>query len=48
MAYIDLPHRHREWERTAQLQEQLCRVDRFQTVAEVFKQIGDTTRVRVF
>ena len=43
-----LPHRHGEGEDNIILQEQLDRVDYFQTVAEVFKQLGDTTRIRIF
>lgn len=30
------------------MQEQLARVDNFQTVADVFRQLGDTTRIRIF
>ena len=30
------------------MQEHLDRVDYFQIVAEVFKQLGDTTRIRIF
>lgn len=45
---IKLPHHHGEGEDNALLQEQLDRVDYFQIVAEVFKQLGDTTRIRIF
>lgn len=45
---IKLPHYHGETKDTALLQEQLDRVDYFQTVAEVFKQLDDTTRIRIF
>lgn len=48
MADIKLPHQHGEGRETALIQEQLVRVERFQTVAEVFRQLGDTTRIRVF
>ena len=45
---MKLPHHHGEGRDTAFLQKQLDRVDYFQTVAEVFKQLGDTTRIRIF
>lgn len=48
MNEIRLPHHHGEGEDIALLQEQLDRVDYFQTVAEVFKQLDDTTRIRIF
>lgn len=48
MAEIKLPHHHGEGEGTAFIQEQLHSVERFQTVAEVFKQLDDTTRIRIF
>ena len=45
---MELPHHHGEGKKTAVLQMQLSRVKRFQTVAEVFRQLGDTTRIRIF
>lgn len=48
MAEIKLPHHHGEGEQTILIQEQLGHVDHFQRVAEVFKQLGDTTRIRIF
>ena len=45
---IKLPHHHGEGDSTALLQEELDRIDYFQTVAEVFKQLDDTTRIRIF
>ena len=48
MEKMKLPHQHGTGEDNALLQEQLDRVDYFQTVAEVFKQLGDTTRIRIF
>ena len=48
MINMELPHHHGEGEGTAMIQMQLRRVERFQTVAEVFKQLGDTTRIRIF
>ncbi len=48
MEQMKLPHHHGEGPQTALLQEQLDQIDYFQTVAEVFKQLGDTTRIRIF
>lgn len=48
MNNIELPHYHGEGEDTVLIQEQLSHVNDFQTVADVFKQLGDTTRVRIF
>lgn len=48
MTNVELPHHHGESQKTAQIQEQLGHVEHFQIVAEVFKQLGDTTRIRVF
>ena len=43
-----LPHHHGEGEETAKIQEQIDLVSHFQIVADIFKQLGDTTRVRIF
>ncbi len=48
MDEIRLPHQHGDGEGTALLQEELDRIDYFQKVAEVFKQLDDTTRIRIF
>ncbi len=48
MTNIQLPHQHGEGQKTALIQTQLRRVAHFQTVAEVFKQLGDPTRIRIF
>lgn len=48
MTNVELPHHHGEGQETARIQAQLNQVEHFQTVAEVFKQLGDTTRIRVF
>ena len=48
MDNIKLPHHHGEGPQTALIQKQLDHVDYFQTVADVFKQLGDTTRIRIF
>ena len=44
----ELPHRHGEEARAAVLREQLGHVAYFQAVAEVFRQLGDPTRIRIF
>lgn len=44
----ELPHNHGEDEKTALIREQLNRVEDFQIVSEVFKQLGDPTRIRIF
>ncbi len=43
-----LPHHHNEGKETSDIMEQLRKIDDFQTIAEVFKQLGDTTRIRIF
>lgn len=50
MDYVELPHHHGEEEEkeAAMMQEQLNRVSDFQTVADIFRQLGDTTRIRIF
>ncbi|MBS6953964.1 MAG: winged helix-turn-helix transcriptional regulator [Enterocloster asparagiformis] len=48
MDTIKLPHQHGTQDTAVHLQEQLCRIDRFQTVSEVFRQLGDTSRIRIF
>ena len=48
MSEIHLPHQHGEGRETVLIQAQLRRVARFQTVAEVFRQLGDATRIRIF
>lgn len=44
----ELPHQHGEAETAALLRGQVNRVGNFQTVADIFKQLGDTTRIRIF
>ncbi len=44
----ELPHQHGEGETAALLREQVNRVGNFQTVADIFKQLCDTTRIRIF
>ena len=44
----ELPHHHEDETETSRIQEQLSNIDDFQTIAEIFKQLGDTTRIRIF
>lgn len=44
----ELPHCHSEGEKITWIREQLNHVEDFQIVSEVFKQLGDTTRIRIF
>ncbi len=48
MDTMKLPHHHGEAPEMASIQKELDHVNNFQTVADVFKQLGDTTRVRIF
>ncbi len=48
MSSISLPHHHGEGHETLIIQEQVNNVTNFQTVADIFKQLGDTTRIRIF
>lgn len=49
MVKTELPHHHGEEKmNTTEIREVLERVDNFQTIADVFRQLGDTTRVRIF
>ncbi len=43
-----LPHHHQEGKKIPDIMEQLSKIDDFQTIAEIFKQLGDTTRIRIF
>jgi len=48
MDEISLPHRHGEGRDTLPLARQLSRIEHFQTVADLFKQLDDPTRLRLF
>lgn len=48
MSIMELPHHHGEGTETFLIQEQLNKINDFQTVADVFKQLSDTTRIRIF
>lgn len=48
MSHTELPHHHGAHPELAAIGEQLQRVEDFQTVADIFRQLGDTTRIRIF
>lgn len=48
MSRDSLPHHHTNEKKLEKLQLQLSKIDDFQIVAEIFKQLGDTTRIRIF
>lgn len=48
MSNTALPHHHNETEKITAIQDQIDRVDHFQIVSDIFKQLGDTTRIRIF
>ncbi len=43
-----LPHHHGHEKEAEYLENQLLKTENFKVVAEVFKQLGDTSRVRIF
>lgn len=48
MSIKGLPHDHGHSGRLEELQAQLSNTDKFSVVSDVFKQLGDTTRLRIF
>lgn len=48
MAIATLPHHHTENRNAQSLQRQLSRMDDFCTIADVFGQLGDPNRIRIF
>lgn len=48
MEKVPLPHQHGDEKNLALLKQEVSNLDKFGIVAEVFKQLGDTTRVRLF
>ena len=48
MAIKELPHNHDHSHHAAELSEQLQRIADFQGVADVFRQLADPSRVRIF
>ncbi|MCR5503612.1 MAG: metalloregulator ArsR/SmtB family transcription factor [Lachnospiraceae bacterium] len=48
MAGTMLPHQHGEEEGIEELRNNLSKEDRFRTVSELFAQLSDPTRIRIF
>ncbi len=48
MHKIELPHHHSEPQEIEMIQNQIDLVEHFQIVADIFKMLGDTTRIRIF
>ncbi|GAA0791679.1 hypothetical protein GCM10008910_03520 [Faecalicatena orotica] len=48
MEIMELPHHQGTQDTAVDLREQLSHIDHFQMVTEVFRQLGDTTRIRIF
>lgn len=48
MSTNELPHKHGKTKGEAFIREKLNNVGEFQQIADIFKQLGDTTRVRIF
>ena len=48
MAQTVLPHHHEEEGKIEHLQQSLKKVGSFQTVADVFRQLSDSSRIRIF
>lgn len=48
MSEKNLPHNHKEGKEILEIQKQLENIDHFHIISEIFKQLGDTTRVRIF
>ncbi len=45
---FQLPHQHGKGESAVLLHEELSKTEHFQQTAELFKQLGDPTRIRIF
>lgn len=48
MGKFTLPHQHGENKNIENMHKELSDISHFATVAEIFKQLGDSTRVRIF
>lgn len=48
MSHAELPHHHGAHPELHTIREQLQRTGDFQTVADIFRQLGDPTRIRIF
>ena len=48
MEELHLPHHHGDEAQLPGIRRELEKTDKFQTISEVFRQLGDPTRVRIF
>ena len=48
MKSIPLPHKHNTQDLSDSIQQELGNIEKFQLIADIFKQLGDPTRVRLF
>lgn len=48
MSITELPHNHGNVNELISIQEQLDKIEHFQLVSEIFRQLSDTTRIRIF
>ena len=48
MPHIELPHHHGEEMDLTAIKEQLNNIDEFQIIGDIFKQLSDPTRLRLF
>ena len=48
MEDLHLPHHHGQEDQLPGICRELAKTDKFQTIADVFRQLGDPTRVRIF
>lgn len=48
MLRSELPHNHGNADELISIQEQLEKIEHFQMVSEIFRQLSDTTRIRLF
>ena len=48
MTGFSLPHHHNEENMVSGIKKYVSNVGNFQTIAEIFKHLGDTTRIRIF
>ena len=48
MEDLHLPHHHGQEDQLPGICRELAKMDKFQTIADVFRQLGDPTRVRIF
>ena len=48
MKNTTLPHEHEGQSNLESIESALLQINRFQTIAHIFKQLSDTTRIRIF